>query len=238
MGNLVGKAVVNKCLMRFTAWGKEEIRALRLRHCHDLGGRFSLGRDQLSSLVRQSSDTLHTIFDTDRNQYVDASEVMAAFVMLSKLSIIEKLDFVYQLYDFNGSGELGLDELTMLLRTVAVGCGKMDRAIKAPSTREVEELAKWAFRKAGIQSDSLISRGQFDDFCFYNPTVRNFLDYCKLVYYRDFQISYINQCELLCLYLPRVWRFKSSGHCSRRTVGGPCVSAKWTVIVLLRRFCP
>lgn len=136
-----------------------------------------MGRDQLSSLVRQSSDTLHTIFDTDRNQYVDASEVMAAFVMLSKLSIIEKLDFVYQLYDFNGSGELGLDELTMLLRTVAVGCGKMDRAIKAPSTREVEELAKWAFRKAGIHSDSLISRGQFDDFCFYNPTVRNFLDY-------------------------------------------------------------
>jgi len=53
----------------------------------------------------------------------------------------------------------------------------MDKGVLTPTTREVEELAKWAFRKAGLDTDSEISKFDFDDFCLTNPTVRTFLDY-------------------------------------------------------------
>ncbi len=182
--SLTSKAVVDPLLMRYTAMEKEDIINIRMRHFHDLGGRFALGRDQFSSLLNglQKSDSankdkIHSLFDTDRNQYVDSSEIISSLTMLSRMLIEDKIDVIHSLYDFNGSGDLSIDEMTMLLRTVAVGCSKMDRAIRAPTTRETEELAKLAFRKADLDSDGAINRRQFDDFCMSNPTVRGFLDY-------------------------------------------------------------
>jgi len=67
--------------------------------------------------------------------------------------------------------------MTILLRTVASGGGKMDNCIITPTTRQVEELAKWAFRKAEVDIDGEITKSEFDDFCLTNPTVRSFLEF-------------------------------------------------------------
>jgi hypothetical protein len=125
----------------------------------------------------EDGDNIHILFDTDKNGLVDALEVIAALTMLSSMTIKDKIDVIHNLYDFNGTGSITVDEMTILLRTVASGGGKMDNGIITPTTREVEELAKWAFRKAEVDIDSEITKSEFDDFCLTNPTVRSFLEY-------------------------------------------------------------
>ena len=41
--SLVGKAVVDEKLMPYTSYGKRDILEVRLRHLHDLGGRYGFG---------------------------------------------------------------------------------------------------------------------------------------------------------------------------------------------------
>ena len=70
------------------------------------------------------------IFDTDHNGLVDACELFASLVMLCKCDVADKIDFVHQLYDFGGSGELTFDEITIMARTVGAGCHKMDSNVR------------------------------------------------------------------------------------------------------------
>lgn len=179
--NLVSKATVDKSLKRFTAWGKEEIMSMRVRHFHDLGGRFALAPRQFAALLDTSENEargiFHNTFDTDRNGLVDALEVLASMAMLSCMAIKDKIDFVYSLYDFNSSGDITIDEMTIMLRTVASGCGKLDKSIKAPEVKEIEDLTKWAFLKADKDADGELAKYEFDAFCMSNPTTKTFLEY-------------------------------------------------------------
>lgn len=68
----------------------------------------------------------HNIFDTDHNGLVDACELFASIAMLSTATPEEKIDFIHQLFDFSGVGELNRDELVIMFRTVVSGCRKMD----------------------------------------------------------------------------------------------------------------
>lgn len=179
--NLVSKATVDKSLKRFTAWGKEEIMSMRMRHFHDLGGRFALAPRQFTTLLdtseKEGKDIFYDTFDTDRNGLVDALEILASIAMLSCMPIKDKIDFVYSLYDFNSSGDITIDEMTIMLRTVASGCGKMDNAIKAPEVKEIEAITRWAFVKADKDLDGELAKYEFDAFCINNPTIKTFLEY-------------------------------------------------------------
>jgi Ca2+-binding EF-hand superfamily protein len=97
--------------------------------------------------------------------------------MLSMMSIKEKVDFIYSLYDFNGSGDITMDEMTILMRTLVTGCAKMDKKISPPSTEEVERLTVKAFNTADKDADGEISKYEFDEFCFSHPMCKDFLDY-------------------------------------------------------------
>ena len=66
---------------------------------------------------------------------------------------------------------------TIMFRTIAVGCSKMDSKVLAPPIAEIEELAAWAFRKADRDNDGEISRAEFDVFVFTSPTVAHFLSF-------------------------------------------------------------
>ena len=117
---LVGKAAVDERLRRFTAWGKDDLKAMSTRHFHDLGGKFALGPRQVAMLLGVDEEVAHPIFgdifDTDKNQLVDAFEIIGAMAMLSKLTIREKVDMIHQLYDFNGSGDITIDEMVSSAR--------------------------------------------------------------------------------------------------------------------------
>mmetsp|Transcript_106492 Transcript_106492/g.308705 ORF Transcript_106492/g.308705 Transcript_106492/m.308705 type:complete len:250 (-) Transcript_106492:75-824(-) len=179
--SLVGKASVHRRLAPFTTWGKEEVFSMRTRHFHDLGGRFALSVRQFASLLDMTDDDardiFHGLFDTDKNLLVDALEVIGAFAMLSTMTISEKMDFIHSLYDFNSSGEITIDEMTIMIRTLVAGCGKMDKGVDVPTIQRIEELTAWAFRKADKDMDGEIAKYEFDAFCLTNPTVKSFLEY-------------------------------------------------------------
>ncbi|KAJ8613374.1 hypothetical protein CTAYLR_002298 [Chrysophaeum taylorii] len=154
---------------------------MRERHQHDLGGRLALELKHFAKILNLSAEDacpiFEKVFDTDSNKLVDALELMSALTMLSSMSIQSKVDAVHSLFDFNQSGELSIDALTILLRTVLSGCGKMDRRVIPPTIDQLEKLAHWAFDKAERAYDGEITKPEFDEFVFAEPRVQHFLEY-------------------------------------------------------------
>lgn len=95
--------------------------------------------------------------------------------MLSSMPIQAKVDEVHSLFDFNQSGELSIDQLIILLRTVATACCKIDTCMCLPTIDEFESMAQWAFDMADRAHDSEITKFEFDKFVFTHPTLQHFL---------------------------------------------------------------
>ena len=180
---LIGKAQPAPSLLPYTSLDVTAINDVLSRHRHDLGGAFALGPKQFKMLLKvpdkEATEMFRNIFDTDKNSLVDAFEVIGSLAMLSQMSIREKVDLVYSLYDFNGSGDITMDEMTILLKTLVTGCSKLDGKISPPSTEETERLAVKAFSTADKDMDGEISKHEFDAFCYTHPMCKDFLDYWR-----------------------------------------------------------
>ncbi|GMI23803.1 hypothetical protein TeGR_g13527 [Tetraparma gracilis] len=180
---LTGKAQPDPDMLPHTSRSIADVRTMLERHRHDLGGAFALGPKQFALLLnlpeKDASKIFREIFDTDRNSLVDAYEAIGSLAMLSKMTIQEKVDMIYSLYDFNGSGDITMDEMTILLKTLVCGCAKIDKKISPPSTEETERLAVKAFSTADKDMDGEISKHEFDTFCYTHPMCKDFLDYWR-----------------------------------------------------------
>lgn len=178
---LLGRSKPRQELLRFTTWNKAKIDLMRERHQHDLAGTFALGSRQFCILLGIGEDEgfliFREIFDTDKNNLVDAFETMAAVTMLASMPVQEKIDFIHSLYDFNGSGDVTVDELTIMLRTVAVGCSKMDAQVIASDVETVSVWSDRAFQALDRSLEEEISKAEFDNFVMTHPEISNILQY-------------------------------------------------------------
>jgi len=178
---LLGRAIVQKEMLSFTTWNKKKIELMRTRHHHDLAGTFALGPRQFCILLGLSEEAgvplFRSIFDTDKNNLVDAFEAMGSVAILANIPIQEKVDFIHSLYDFNGSGDITVDELIIMLRTIAVGCGKMDEKVIAPTTEVVAFWSQTYFKSLNRDLEDEIAKHEFDLFCVTRPEIANFLEY-------------------------------------------------------------
>ncbi len=64
------------------------------------------------SKMNEKTAGLFRILDTDMNDLVDALELLAAVALLSGMPTRDKLEFILNAYDFDGSQELSIDEVT------------------------------------------------------------------------------------------------------------------------------
>lgn len=117
------------------------------------------------------------VFDTDKNGLVDAYELIAGLAMASQMTTADRVDFIHSLYDFNGSGDLTKDEMTIMLRTCVCGCAKMDQQTEEPPVEDLEAMAERAFAMADKDASGEITRPEFDGYCYSAPRVMNFLEY-------------------------------------------------------------
>jgi len=181
--SLIGNASPHPSLLPFTSLNLADVSSILSRHRQDLGGSFALGPRQFALLLnlneKDSGAIFKDVFDTDRNNLVDAFEILGCAVLLSRVKINDKIDFIYNLYDFNGSGDITIDEMTILLRTLVVGAGKMDKKIVPPTTEDIEKLTVKAFAIADKDADGEISKHEFHSFCKGHPMCRNFLDFWR-----------------------------------------------------------
>ena len=171
-------------LAELTQAGPQEIADMKVLHSQALGSRLSLEGKHLYKLLsplnfsKEEAKAIFEAFDTDSNNKIDALEVMSAVAASScLLTYEEKIDAVHGFFDFNGSGDLGIDELFILFRTVVNGASKLDTRIVSPPRTELERLARWAFQKAERSLDSDLSKREFQCFVFSDPRTAHFLQY-------------------------------------------------------------
>uniref|UniRef100_A0A7S1XT22 Calmodulin n=1 Tax=Phaeomonas parva TaxID=124430 RepID=A0A7S1XT22_9STRA len=179
--SLRGAASVHPELLPHTKLTAQEVMAMRLRHQHDLGGSFALTKDKFAVLTNLEEDDASQlfwhIFDTDKNNLVDAFEMQISFCLLSTMGLQEKLDFIFSLYNFSGNGEISMDEMIILLRTVVHAGAKMDKNVEFIETEIAESLTSMAFERVQRDVEEDIRRYEFDRFCLWHPRIAEFLNY-------------------------------------------------------------
>lgn len=87
---------------------------------------------------------------------------------------LEKMNFVFMCYDFDESGELTLDEMTLSLKSTVTGLCKIS-SINIPTLSDFELIAKLAFQAVDKPTDETISSEEFLSYISTNPTASSWV---------------------------------------------------------------
>ncbi|KAG6615630.1 putative microtubule-associated protein [Phytophthora cinnamomi] len=192
MGQLQGKAAYLKATTSFLNASERDVN--KLWECfNDVAEGFGLNQDELVEICRSMQQTLEiharsemdqlsaalfTALDTDENGLVDALEFLGTMAMMSAMPISQKLTFVYNCYDFNETGQLSLDELTLAFKSTLTGLCKLCVGVACPTELVLEDLAQYAFQKAQKPGgDEFLSLPEFLRFAETTPEVTSWVDY-------------------------------------------------------------
>jgi hypothetical protein len=150
-GSYTQKAAINSNLFPFTKWGPREIEEFRLRGTRDLADTFALRRAEFDFLIgkallslKQLKVLFEEVFDTNSNKVVDKYELMCCVCLLSKLSNLDKIHFLFDLFNFNAKGYLLPPEISLLLISVSTGAYKADNKFAPPSHTYVANVVSQA----------------------------------------------------------------------------------------------
>ncbi len=146
-GSYTTKVTVNPLLFAFTKWGPREVEEFRLRGHLELSDTFALKRKEFEFILGRDfvdfitmKKLFEDIFDTNGNKVVDKFEIMCVLCLLSKLTNVEKVHFLFDIFNFNSKGYLLPPEIGLLLLSVANGAFKVDSKFIPPSSKVLAEL--------------------------------------------------------------------------------------------------
>uniref|UniRef100_A0A7S3ZZI0 EF-hand domain-containing protein n=1 Tax=Pelagomonas calceolata TaxID=35677 RepID=A0A7S3ZZI0_9STRA len=193
MGQVIGKGRIHADAIPFINLEPDRVEKLWSHYKLHSDG-FALDPDALQHVLKiiyeddeafeQKCRALFAKLDTDRNDLIDALECLATLASASGMKPQRKLTFVFDLYDFSESGELLLDEVTLLLKSTVTGLCKISEGESIPSLKEFEDLARLALKlepskdgKAVRDVTSTISRAQFVAYAVANPTISSWLNH-------------------------------------------------------------
>ncbi|KAJ8602363.1 hypothetical protein CTAYLR_004254 [Chrysophaeum taylorii] len=155
--------------------------------CAQLSGELALARPQLDLQV----ETLFRELDADNNALVDAIEFLASLAAASGITLHDKLEFVFNCFDFDATGKLSVDEITLAFRCTLMGLCKLCKEA-CPLEEELEVIAMRAFTtslfKPPSQGDNLSTDPSISplakirildaiSFCLSDPEVRSWLEF-------------------------------------------------------------
>mmetsp|Transcript_11841 Transcript_11841/g.21676 ORF Transcript_11841/g.21676 Transcript_11841/m.21676 type:complete len:2327 (-) Transcript_11841:669-7649(-) len=109
--------------------------------------------------------------DTDKNMLIDSLEALVTLCMLSGIELREKAKFCFMCYDFDESGQITMDEMTLLLKSCATGLCKLSQETQVPEEAKLEQLAQDAFKRTGSTDDIRITAEEFIDYCCSTPEI-------------------------------------------------------------------
>jgi Ca2+-binding EF-hand superfamily protein len=134
-------------------------------------------------LKESAARALFEVYDTDKNGLVDSYEVLASLAFASMVPMEGIIEFIFGIYDFNGSGDLAKDEVTMLFRTVQVGCAKidLDESIHPQPIEVLEALAARAFTLADKDHSGAITCEEFSNYMEVSSMAQNFIKCAAVV---------------------------------------------------------
>ena len=134
---------------QFSSWSLEQMR-LSYKQYKEITIRFSVDIAQFADILALDETAPETgaafkLFSTKRTPtMVDALEVLSGICMFCEASLAEKIGYVFTLYDFNDSGTLTPDELTILMRSTTRALAKIG-GTPEPTVKDIERLCDEAF---------------------------------------------------------------------------------------------
>jgi WD40 repeat protein/Ca2+-binding EF-hand superfamily protein len=189
MGQVLGRAVLRDEVLPFVNYQRESIYNL-WESFNDVAEGFGINVDEFKEIcsVLQSSlgnirkaalericETLFdAVLDTDHNGLIDALEMLSAITIVSGLRRKDKLTHVFNLYDFDESAEVTIDEMTLLLKSTMSGLCKFC-GIAPPDERRLEMMSQTAFSAIQKDKDNALTREEFLDYCDRTPEIRSWL---------------------------------------------------------------
>lgn len=126
--------------------------------------------------ILKISEGIFLTLDTDENMLVDALETLCTLCLLSGMTPVEKSNFLFTCYDFDESGEITLDEMTLLLKSAVTGLTKVSGLV-APEEYSLEQLAQDAFKRGGKSYDVRLTREEFVEYVLQNPEITSWMNF-------------------------------------------------------------
>jgi hypothetical protein len=146
-GSYTIKAVVNPLLFQFTNWDMKEIYDMKLRGQRELSDTFSLNKNDFDFLIGRElvdrklmKNLFEVVFEKNNLRVADKLEVMCVMCIISKISNLEKINFLFDLFNFNDKGYLLETELLLLFQSVTFGISKADPKFIKPSELYLNQL--------------------------------------------------------------------------------------------------
>ncbi|OQR86640.1 microtubule-associated protein [Achlya hypogyna] len=191
MGQLHGKASFVQAALPFLNISEKDVNKC-WESFNDVAEGFGINKAELIDICSPLQDTfeikaktemeritalLFEAMDTDENGLVDALEFLGSLALLSAMTVPQKITFVYNCYDFNESGEITIDELTLSMKSTLTGLCKLSVARPCPTEVMLEEIALHAFQRAGKHPDKYITLPEFIKYCETTPEVNGWVSF-------------------------------------------------------------
>lgn len=133
-----------------------------------------------TKFTKDQVEMLFRAFDTDRNDLIDALEMLVTISLLSGIDTVEKIQFAFCLYDFDSRGSISYDETSLLLRSVTNGCAKAfpsQAAFTSLTSGQVENYAHILFSSLRKSQEDRVSSAEFQSYCIAHPVITSWLRY-------------------------------------------------------------
>jgi hypothetical protein len=195
---------------RFAAVGVKEIDGIIQGWFQDgmpLGLTIDMFKHILCLDPKANAEALFHVFDTDRNQKVDAFELLAASVLLARGTLEEKVEAMFPIFDLSGSGVLNFDEVNILLQSLTRGLTKVCRS-QPVSDEQVIDACRRCFDAHNVRYDKQISREQIKRWVSNDVETMEFID------------AYQNSCALPQAEVELENRLRSQREVLSRVGGG------------------
>lgn len=187
MGQRIGKAAFNEVARPFLNLPKDAVDDL-WESFNDVAEGFGVDVEEMKEIftilqepldmskrpLAVITERLFRLFDTDSNELTDALELLATLAVVSGMTLIQKLDFVFRIYNFDESGELSIDELALAMKSTLTGLAKLT-GTAPPIEADIELASHDAFARAQRDLAERVSRAEVVAFCRNHPDSRSWL---------------------------------------------------------------
>ncbi|XP_071947956.1 Kv channel-interacting protein 4-like isoform X2 [Antedon mediterranea] len=119
-----------------------------------------------------SSQYAHYVFnsfDTDHNGSITFEEFISGLSILSRGTVVEKLNWAFMLYDINGDGSITKEEMLDIVTSIYDMMGKYSQ----PSVDELspKDHVDKVFRKLDLNRDGVVTIDEFLESCRQDETI-------------------------------------------------------------------
>ncbi len=184
-GSTTAKVDIIPQLHHFTQYGHSELQSFWVRGMRDLSETFALRINEFEFLLNSKLVTLpvcrflfNQVLDTDKNGLVDKMEVMCLICLCSSLSNAEKVEYIFELFNFNEKGYLVESELSLSLLSITRVVNKVDSKFEVPPAPIWKHVIELAFKHFSFidQTKKSIRKPELVEFAAGVPQVTYYLD--------------------------------------------------------------